>query len=143
MADELQTVVVTKKFATDGGNVYDGFLDPAIARRFLFATPKGEMVQAEMDADVGGRYTLVERREGVDVLHTGEFLELIRPSLIVFTLSVPMFSPGTSTVRLAIVPAGEGCELTLTHTGIPVEHAAMAGEAWAGILMKAEEVLAE
>jgi uncharacterized protein YndB with AHSA1/START domain len=143
MAVERQTVIVTKKFSNDGGNVYDGFLDPAMARRFLFATPAGEMVRAEMDANVGGKYTVVERRDGVEVEHTGEFVELIRPSLIVFTLSVPLYSAEVSTVRVEIAPAGEGCEVTLRNTGVPAEYAESTSEGWARMLVKAEEVLGE
>lgn len=139
---DSKTVVVRQKFATDGGNVYDGFLDPAMARRFLFVTPAGMMVRAEIDGEVGGTYALVERRDGVDVLHTGEFLELVRPSRIVFTLRVPMYSSDTSTVQIDIAPAGEGCELTLTHTGVLAEYAESTREGWAGILLTAEKALA-
>ena len=134
MAGELATVTVEQRFATDGGNVYDGFLDPELARKFLFRTVGGEMVRAEADARVGGTYRFVERRDGVDVLHTGEYVELVRPSRIVFTFGVPAFSDAVSTVEIDIEPIGEGCVLTLTNSGIPAE--------WAEILMTAEKVLA-
>jgi hypothetical protein len=61
----------------------------------------------------------------------------------VFTLSVPLYSAEVSTVRIDIVPAGEGCELTLTNTGVPAEYAESTSEGWARILVRAEEVLAE
>jgi len=124
------TILIEQKFASDGGNVYDAFLDATIARRFLFATPTGTMVRVEIDARVGGKYTLVERREGKEVLHTGEYLELIRPSRMVFTFMVPEYSSETSTVQIDIAPAGEGCELTLTNTGVPAEWAERTREGW-------------
>jgi hypothetical protein len=45
MPEELttETVTVEQRFATDGGNVYDGFLNPELARKFLFRTVGGEM----------------------------------------------------------------------------------------------------
>jgi uncharacterized protein YndB with AHSA1/START domain len=138
---ERETVIVEHKFATDGGNVYDAILNPSIACKFLFATPTGTMVRAEIDARVGGRYTLVERRDGKEVLHTGEYLELIRPSRIVFTLLVPQYSSETSTVRIDIAPAGEGCDLTLTHTGVLPEFVEQTREGWEAILSTAEDLL--
>ena len=143
MARELATVTVEQRFATDGGNVYDGFLDPELARKFLFRTVGGEMVRAEADARVGGTYTFVERRDGVDVLHTGEYVELVRPSRIVFTFGVPAFSDAVSTVEIDIEPIGEGCVLTLTNSGIPAEWAEKTRTGWAEILMSAEKVLAD
>jgi len=143
MAGELATVTVEQRFATDGGNVYDGFLDPELARKFLFRTVGGEMVRAEVDARVGGTYTFVERRDGVDVLHTGEYVELVRPSRIVFTFGVPAFSDAVSTVEIDIEPIGEGCVLTLTNSGIPAEWAEKTRTGWAEILMSAEKVLAD
>lgn len=137
-----ETVIVERKFAADGGSVYDGFLDTAIAPKFLFATAAGTIVRAEMDAQVGGRYEIVERREGKDILHQGEYLELVRPSKIVFTLTVPALSPHTSTVQVDVVPIGEGCVVTLTHTCVPLEYVEGARAAWEGILGAAAEVLA-
>lgn len=134
-------VTVQGKFATDGGNLYDAILDPKIASQFLFRTPNGTLVRAESDARVGGRYTLVERRDGRDVLHTGEYLELVRPSRIVFTLLVPEYSGQSSTVAIDIVPAGEGCAMTLTHTGVLEEYAESTREAWERIVVGAQKAL--
>lgn len=135
------TVTVQGKFATDGGNLYDAILDPAIASRFLFRTPGGTVERAESDPRVGGRYTLVERREGEDVLHTGEYLELVRPSRIVFTLQVPKYSNEISTVEIDIKPAGEGCEMTLKHAGVLEEYAESTRKGWEQIIVAAQREL--
>ncbi len=69
---------VSRSFRAAAERVYDAFLDPAVAGQFMFATPAGEMVRVEIDARVGGRYVFVDRREGEDVEHSGEYLELER-----------------------------------------------------------------
>ena len=137
-----ETVLVTQKFASDEESIYDALLDPETARKFLFATPTGTMVRAEVDARVGGHYTFVERREGKDVLHTGEYLELVRPVKMVFTFSVPAYSSEVSTVEILLTHLGEGCELKLINSGVPKEWAEQTREGWAGILLKARDVLA-
>jgi uncharacterized protein YndB with AHSA1/START domain len=85
----------------------------------------------------------VERRDGVEVLHTGEYVELVRPSRIVFTFGVPHFSDEVSTVKIEIEPIGEGCVLTLKNSGVPLQWAEKTQTGWAEILMTAEKVLAD
>ena len=142
MVSETETVVVTQKFASDEESIYDALLDPKTASKFLFATPTGTMVRAEIDARVGGRYTFVDRRDGKDVLHTGEYLELVRPLKMVFTFSVPEYSSEVSTVQINLAHLGEGCELKLINSGGPREGVEKAREGGAGILLKARDVLA-
>ncbi|THD55766.1 SRPBCC domain-containing protein [Phenylobacterium sp.] len=126
---------VTHSFAATPEQVFDAWLDPAIARRFLFATRDGEMIRAEVDARVGGRFTFVDRRpEMGDVLHTGEYLEIDRPRRVAFTFAVPQFNPDFTRVTVEIVPAGAGCDLTLTQSDVPAEWAERSQEGWAMIL---------
>ena len=111
-----KTVVrVAHRFAASAERVYDAFLDPARAGMFLFATATGHIVRCEIDARVGGTFTIVDRRAGEDVAHSGRYVALERPRLIVFTFSVEKYSSELSTVTIEISPLRQGCELTLTH----------------------------
>ena len=89
------TVRVTRRFSASPERVFDAWLDPAKARTFLFATKTGEMVKAETDPRVGGRFTFTDRRDGVDVDHMGEYLTIDRPRKLVFTFVVPLYSVGS------------------------------------------------
>jgi uncharacterized protein YndB with AHSA1/START domain len=112
-------VRVTRRLPFPAERVFDAWLDPALAAKWLFATPKGKMVKAEVDPRVGGRFTFTDRRDGEDVLHTGEYLEIERPRRLVFTLGTPKYSPKFDRVTVEIVPKGSECELTLTHETDP------------------------
>jgi uncharacterized protein YndB with AHSA1/START domain len=127
---------VTHTYAATPEQVFDAWLDPAIARRFLFATPTGEMIRAEVDARVGGRFTFVDRRPDMgDVLHTGEYLELDRPRRLAFTFGVPQFNPDFSRILLEFAPAPDGgCHLTLTQSDVPAEWADRSKDGWGMIL---------
>ena len=116
---EASEVRVVRRFAAPAGTVFDAWLDPAGAGEWLFATPDGERVQVEIDPRVGGRYAIVERREGEDVLHTGVYEEVERPRRLVFTLAVPKYSPNSERVSIDIAAADEGCELTLSQSMSP------------------------
>jgi uncharacterized protein YndB with AHSA1/START domain len=128
------TVRVTHRFSQSPERVFDAWLDPEKARTFLFATESGQMVRAEIDARVGGAFAFVDRRNGEDIEHVGEYLEIDRPRRLVFTFAVPKFSSEATRVSIDIVSSGSGCELTLTHEGVLPDYASRTESGWAGIL---------
>jgi len=134
------TVTVTHRFIAPAEHVYDAWLDPETVRKFLYATATGEVVRCDIDARVGGRYTIVDRRQGEDVLHEGTYLELERPRRMVFTLRVPKYSSDEDRVTIEITPLAHGCELTLT-TETPDAWADDARRGWAMILDVLDETL--
>jgi uncharacterized protein YndB with AHSA1/START domain len=138
-------VCVTHRFSASAERVYDAFLDPARAGRFLFATATGHIVRCEIDARVGGTFTIVDRRGGEDVAHTGEYVTLERPRLIVFTLTVEQYSSERSTVTIEIAPLGTGCEVTLTHemTAVDAPSRDRTEDGWRAILDVAAEILVD
>src|SRR5688500_4885793 len=130
-----QVVRVSYRFDASAERVYDAFLDPSKAGKFMFTTPTGRIVRCEIEPRVGGVFTIVDRRNGEDVEHTGEYLELERPRLIVFSLRVAKYSSDSSRVTIDIAPLRRGCELTLTQE-IKPEYASMKGrveEGWTDI----------
>ena len=138
-------VRVTRRFSASPERVFDAFLDPGKAGRFMFATPTGQMVRAEIDPRVGGAYNFTDRRDGEDVEHVGRYLEIDRPRRLVFSFSVDGFATDADRVSIDIVPLETGCELTLTHEMKPewAEYADRTTEGWTGILEGLAAVLGE
>jgi len=138
--DSTITINVVRSFEASPEEVFDAFTDPEIARQWLFAHPEEETVKAEIDARVGGRFTITRRGEA-DTEHTGEFLELDRPRKLVFTFAVPRYSPAETRITIEIVPQGAGCELTLFHEGVPPEWADATKGGWNSMLGGLEPAL--
>ncbi|HET7232128.1 MAG TPA: SRPBCC family protein [Longimicrobium sp.] len=137
-------VRVQHRYRHPAERVFDAWLDPRLASRFLYATPDGAIVRCDLDARVGGRWSIVDRRDGEDVDHTGEYLEIGRPRRLVFTFGVPKYASWFDRVEIDITPVeGGGCELVLTHTLAPegAEWAEGTRDGWAGILRGLETVL--
>ncbi len=133
-ADRRATVRVTRRFSQSPERVFDAWLDPEKARKFLFATATGEMVRAEIDARAGGRFTFVDRRNGEDIEHVGEYLEIDRPRRLVFAFGVPKFFAERTRVVIELARYGAGCELTLIHEGVLPDYASRTEGGWRLIL---------
>lgn len=135
-------IVVSRTIAASPERVYDVWLDPVRAGRFLFATPEGTMIRAEIDPRVGGRYTFTDRRAEGDVEHSGEYLELDRPRRIVFSFAVD--GSAADRVEVDISPSPGGCTVTLATEMARewAEYEDRAREGWSSILASLEAVVA-
>lgn len=150
----VSTIVrVQRAFACSADTIYDAWLDPDMARRFLFATPPtGEVIRCDIEPGVNGRFTIVDRRpleadggNAMEIEHAGRFLQLDRPRRIAFSFSLPQFKSPESTVIVDIEPQGDGCELTLRHDlgpgVIAREQVERTEEGWTKILANLDEAL--
>ncbi|WP_372785763.1 SRPBCC domain-containing protein [Phenylobacterium sp.] len=135
MTQKTGTVRATHRYDAAPERVFDAWLDPAIAGKFLFATPTGRMIKAEIDPRVGGGFTFTDRRPDMgDVEHVGTYIEIDRPRRLVFDFAVPAYEPTLTRITLDFAPSGSGCELTLTHQGVFEAYVKQTQSGWAMIL---------
>ena len=127
-------VRVERRFAASCERVFDAWLDSETAGNWLFATPDGERVRVEIEPREGGRFDIVERRDGEEVLHTGDYEKVDRPRRLAFTLQVPKYSEDVSRVAIDLSPDGEGCALVLDAGEAPAEDAEKYRDGWSKIL---------
>lgn len=114
---ETATVTVERRLTAAPERVFDAWLDPDHAGQWLFRTPEGELERCEIDARVGGRFRIDERR-GADLAeHHGEYVEIDRPRRLAFDFWTS-FSEERTRVTVAIEAEGDGSRLTLTHDGV-------------------------
>ncbi|MBC5763778.1 SRPBCC family protein [Ramlibacter albus] len=147
-------VRVTHRYNAPAERVFDAWLNPRDAGRFLFATRTGNIMRCEIDSRVGGEFFVTDRRptadgdESVmDMDHRGTYVEIDRPRRLVFDFSVPPYTDDTVTrVALDFTPNGPmACELVLTHEmgDSPMAHAyeKQSQQGWAKMLEKLEREL--
>lgn len=123
---------VRRRFGASAERVFDAWLDPTVAGRWLFATATRPITHVEIDARVAGAFRFAERSEGRLTQHTGEYLEIVPPRRLAFTLVVG--NRTVTRVTVEIEPVRTGCELTLTHAGLPSDRADQSEARWTGIL---------
>ena len=100
-----------------------------------------EILRIEIDARVGGAFSFLVRRQGQEIDHFGEYLEIDRPRRLAFTFDAvdgprAAVDKGkrSSIVRIDLVRVGSGTELTLTHERVPAEYASRTESGWSTIL---------
>jgi uncharacterized protein YndB with AHSA1/START domain len=130
---------LTRRFRAPPRQVFDAWLDPGLAGRWLFATATRPMTHVEIDARVGGRFRLAERRNGESHEHRGRYVEIVPPRRLVFNLRERR---GATRVTVEINPRKRGCELRLRHENLPPERAQDAEARWSGMLYGLDETLA-
>jgi uncharacterized protein YndB with AHSA1/START domain len=116
-------VRVTHRYNVPAQRVFDAWLTPAVAARFLFATRTGNVLHCEIDPQVGGGFTVTDRRPVADgeesfleARHRGVYIEIDPPGRLVFDLSIePSFDTPTR-VTIDVVPMGVNMsDLVLVH----------------------------
>lgn len=125
-SDRLFTLRVSRIIRASRERVFEAWVNPDLRRQW-WVNGRG-LSACDIDASVGGKYRMVQvgtcsEEFNVDPdfewVMAGEFLELVRPSRIVFTWGVNHTPPVTNhrvTIDLREVPGGT--ELTLVHEGI-------------------------
>ena len=122
----MSKVVVraSHRYSAPAERVFDAWLTPNQASRFLFRTRTGNVMQCEIQPEVGGGFTVTDRRPAADgdesvfdVVHLGKYVEIERPRRLVFDFSVLTYGSEESTrVTVEVQPLGpNACELNLTH----------------------------
>ena len=79
-ADPSKMFRMTRRFDASPERVFDAWINPETARKWLFTSPTSEHNRTEIDAHVGGTWTITDRRDGIDYTGLGEYLEIDRPA---------------------------------------------------------------
>lgn len=115
---------MSHRYGVSAERVFQAWLTPSQASRFLFRTRTGNLMQCEITPEVGGGFTVTDRRPAAegdesvfDVVHLGKYIEIDPPRRLVFEFSVLTFGSDDATrVTVELLPLGpNSCELTLTH----------------------------
>jgi uncharacterized protein YndB with AHSA1/START domain len=110
---------MTRRFEVPPEKVFDAWTDPAWTKQWLFTSPTSQN-DTKLDLRVGGKWRIADIRDGVTYVANGEYLEVDRPNKLVFTFSMPQFSPNSDTITVELVADGAGCVMTFTQSGIDI-----------------------
>jgi uncharacterized protein YndB with AHSA1/START domain len=133
MTKEAVTVELSRRIAAPPERVFDAWLDAKALGQWLFATPDGVMERVEVDARVGGRFEIDERRGDEVARHWGTYVEIDRPRRLVFDFATS-FSDEPTRIIVTIAPDGGGSLVTLRHEGVWADYEERTRRGWTMIL---------
>jgi len=116
-------VSVSHRYCAPAERVFDAWLTPWQASRFLFRSRSGIVMQCELQPEVGGAFTVVERRNASEgdesvfnMVHSGRYVEITRPSRLVFDVSVLSFPDESTRVTVDVLATTpQTCEVVVKH----------------------------
>ena len=141
--EDPKTLQITHYFEASPERVFEAWLDPELAGRWLFTTPQSIKHHTELDARVGGKFTISDWRDGEKYTAIGEYLEIDRPHRLVFRYGMPQFSEDFDRITVEFVAKAGGCEMTLTQTGMSTDGEKSAERGWGRMFTALAEVLNE
>ncbi len=128
--------------------VFDAWLSPEVLRRWWPAGADWETPVAEVDPRIGGRLRLVMRSpDGEEFGGSGEYLEITRPTRLVFTWSWDGHEGhrGTQVIEVDLDQRADATtNVVVTNRGLPDEESRRSHrEGWDASLDNLERVLSE
>jgi uncharacterized protein YndB with AHSA1/START domain len=131
-----QTVKIRKLLPASCEEVFDAWLDTDGMCRWMCPGPVTGC-EVTLEPRVGGHFRIVMSAPGAQLVHTGEFRVLDRPSRLEFTWVSSRMDHQETLVTIELHEREDKCELVLTHQRVPQEHpAGQLGQGWNQILEK-------
>jgi uncharacterized protein YndB with AHSA1/START domain len=118
--------------------VFRAWTDPELMSRWLSLGT----ATASVDLRVGGGFNLVMSGQGMTIEHTGEYLEIEPPRLLVFTWRSPFTGGDPSVVTVRLTPVETGTELTLVHQQLPPDAVESHAGGWGQMLERLDRLMA-
>lgn len=143
MPKRTAAIRVSRRLRLPPERVFRAWLDPRLAGKWLFATAARPMTSVAIDPRVSGAFRLVDGADRERVTYSGEYLEIVPPRRLAFTLSAEHHPRAITRVRVEIAPHKTGCDLTITNEGVPPDDASRTEARWTGILYGLEATLVE
>lgn len=136
-------VEVTHQYSTTPEKVFEAWHDPKLAQKW-FGPGLGQTRPVQIESKVGGKFRIVQIRDGEPVGHSGEYLVLDKPRYIAFTWATDD-DEGSDEVHVYITPSDGGSYVRLVHTMDEEwkEFTDRTKASWLSMMKKMDELLAD
>ncbi|RYZ57661.1 MAG: SRPBCC domain-containing protein [Proteobacteria bacterium] len=139
MAQELDKPVrIYANLKGKSEQVFDAWLDPKKIAKWMTVPAGDKSVKVKTKALPGTQFSFINLRDGQEINHIGEYIEIRRPHRLVFTWGIEGQPMGASRVAIDFEPNGEETLLTLTHRGVNPEYLERTENGWKNIIAALE-----
>ncbi|MFY0517700.1 SRPBCC family protein [Lysinibacillus sp. UGB7] len=107
------TLTMTRIFDVVPERVFDAWLHPEMMRKWFFTLEETNIVA--QNNPMGGKWEMIDRRDGKGYRAIGEYLEIDPPVKLVFTFKMPQFSESQDTITVELTKLQQGCKMTFSQ----------------------------
>jgi uncharacterized protein YndB with AHSA1/START domain len=141
MDPDGETVLIVRRLIPGPRDrVFAAWLDPTSLAEWMCPGPVGRAA-ADVDARVGGTFRIVMHHSGGSAEHSGEYLEIDRPSRLSFTWVSGATKHLPTIVTVEFLERDGGTELVLTHRRLPPEQIDDHRKGWTDIVQKLDDAI--
>lgn len=108
------TLTMKREFSAKPETVFDAWINSEKMSKWLFTLENTNKV-TQNNTEVGGKWEIIDVREGVEYRAIGEYLVIDPPRRLEFTFNMPQFNQLEDTITVEINENSTGCEMTFTH----------------------------
>ncbi|MGE0396826.1 MAG: SRPBCC domain-containing protein [Kofleriaceae bacterium] len=123
-----------RTFSASARTVFDAWLDPEALARFMCPQEGMTTGAIEVDARVGGRFSITMILGGRELPHRGEYLAIERYTRLVFTWRSHHAGEGSQVTLMFEALGPERTRLVLEHVGLEDSAIAAHTHGWTSIL---------
>jgi len=107
----MQPIRINPIYQASAERLFDAWTKPDQMRQWLLKSPTNKIVRIDQTLTVGGRYSILEKADGREIDHYGEYTAIDPPHRLAFWLEAPVHFEGRTDIS-------EGCEMNLIQTGV-------------------------
>ncbi|MBL8548440.1 MAG: SRPBCC domain-containing protein [Hyphomonadaceae bacterium] len=139
--DPTRKLVMTRRFDASPERVFDAWTRSDLVAKWLFTGPTSETHNVDFAPRVDAKWTIQDRRGGVDYTAQGWFLEVDRPRRLVFTFGMPQFADEYDRIIVELAPDGAGTLMTFTQEGVRATYKDGAEHGWNLMFMGLKQLI--
>lgn len=142
MATELaEPVRIYRNLKGRPEQIFDAWLNPKKIAQWITVPAGDKSLKVSTKALPGTQFSFVNLRDGKEINHIGEYIEIRRPHRLVFSWGIEGYPMGASRVAIDFEPNGDHTLLTLTHRGVAPEYLERTQKGWEKIIGAVEKTV--
>jgi hypothetical protein len=99
----MQPIRINPIYQASAERLFDAWTKPDQMRLWLFKSPTNKIVRIDQILTVGGRYSILEKADGREIDHYGEYTAIDPPHRLAFWLEVPTHFEGKTDIVVSFI----------------------------------------
>jgi uncharacterized protein YndB with AHSA1/START domain len=136
------SITIEWDFYKPPDKIWDAWIDPNIVKKWFGSDPKGKVISAKMNVEIGEKFEVTFIGSD-NIVHTcyGEYKKIMENEELIFTWNWKSEPDPVSEVSVILLPTKYGTKMIFKHSNLYNESAHNYEIGWTSTFHKLEEIL--